>query len=84
MALANNHSNGFNKKCEDSFNELMEFISTKDENQIINKYFLAKKHIESIQNENKKLREKNLKYREFFELMSSFLPKEERLENIRY
>lgn len=62
-------------KCEDKYNELKKFITSQDENGILNEYYMAYDHLIDMEKEIKKQKEQINEYRTFFSLMQKLTPK---------
>ena len=74
MAYYDHGAADFEQECSEKYEELKKFITSKDENQKVNEWFLASRHMNSMEGTIKKQKEEIEKYKKFFSLMQELLP----------
>jgi hypothetical protein len=61
-------------KAADKYTELKKFITSQDDNGILNDYYIAHDHLIDMEREIKKQKEQLNEYRNFFSIMRKLIP----------
>jgi chromosome segregation ATPase len=69
-------------KDKEKYDALKKHISSLDENQKLNEWYPALKHMNRMESDIVELQEKVEKYQKFFSLLSSLLPKQSTIHDI--